>query len=141
MEKDSLITEEARALIGKEGEPITGEVYEKEIRRFCYAVGDLNPSYLDEEEHPTVLVHGPLQGAFLGQFMTDWISSEGTLKKIAYSNRGRVFPDEPFIMKGRITEKRIEGEQNLVECEIWGENKVGERVAVGSATVILPSRS
>ena len=50
MEKDSLITEEARALIGQEGESITGGVYEKEIRRFCYAVGDLNPSYLDEEE-------------------------------------------------------------------------------------------
>jgi acyl dehydratase len=50
MEKDSLITKEARALIGKEGEPITGVVYEKEIRRFCYAVGDLNPSYLDDEE-------------------------------------------------------------------------------------------
>ncbi len=49
MEKDSLITEEARAMIGKEGEPITGEVYEKEIRRFCYAAGDLNPIYLDEE--------------------------------------------------------------------------------------------
>jgi hydroxyacyl-ACP dehydratase HTD2-like protein with hotdog domain len=96
--------------------------------------------YAIEEDHPTVLVHGPLQGAFLGQFMTDWISSEGTLKKIAYSNRGRAFPDEPFIMKGRVTEKRNEGEQNLVECEIWGENKVGERVAVGSATVILPSR-
>lgn len=50
MENDSLITEEARGMIGEEGEPITGEVYEKEIRRFCYAVGDLNPVYLDEEE-------------------------------------------------------------------------------------------
>ncbi len=97
--------------------------------------------YAKEEEHPTVLVHGPLQGAFLGQLMTDWISPDGTLKKIAYSNRGRAFPDEPYIMKGRITGKRIEGEQNLVECEIRSENKAGETIAVGSATVILPSRS
>ena len=37
-------------MIGKEEEPITGKVYEKELRRFCYAVGDLNPIYLDEEE-------------------------------------------------------------------------------------------
>ena len=50
MKKDSLITEEARAMIGKAGEPLTCGVYEKEIRRFCYAVGDLNPVYLDEEE-------------------------------------------------------------------------------------------
>ncbi len=50
MKKDSLITEEARAMIGKESEPITRKVYEKEIRRFCYTVGDLNPAYLGEEE-------------------------------------------------------------------------------------------
>jgi acyl dehydratase len=44
---ESLITEEARAMIGVENEPVTGTVSEKEIRRFCYAVGDLNPAYLD----------------------------------------------------------------------------------------------
>ena len=96
--------------------------------------------YAKEEGHPTVLVHGPLQGAFLGQFITDWISPDGTLKKIAYSNRGRSFPDEPYIMKGRITGKRNEGEQNLIECEIWAENEASERIAAGSAMVILPSR-
>ena len=92
------------------------------------------------EEHPDVLVHGPLQGAFLGQFMTDWISPYGTLKKLAYSNRGRVLPEEPFIMKGRVTGKESEGELNLVSCDIWDENKAGEKVVVGSATVHLPSR-
>ena len=49
MAKSSLITDEARALIGKESEPVTREVYAKDILRFCYAVGDLNPLYLDEE--------------------------------------------------------------------------------------------
>jgi acyl dehydratase len=50
MSEDSLITEEARAMIGKETAPATGEVHAKEIRRFCFAVGDLNPLYLDEAE-------------------------------------------------------------------------------------------
>ena len=96
--------------------------------------------YARTEDHPTVLVHGPLQGAFLGQFMTDWVSPGGTLKKIAYSNRGRAFPDEPYIIKGRITGKRIENGQHLVDCSIRGENQAGEVAAVGSATVIVPSR-
>jgi acyl dehydratase len=48
MSETSLITPEALALIGKESAPITREIYEKDIRRFCYAVGDLNPLYLDE---------------------------------------------------------------------------------------------
>lgn len=50
MGKDSLITEEARAMIGVESKPVTGAVSEKEIRRFCYAVGDLNPAYLGEPD-------------------------------------------------------------------------------------------
>jgi hydroxyacyl-ACP dehydratase HTD2-like protein with hotdog domain len=96
--------------------------------------------YAKEEGHPTVLVHGPLQGAFLGQFLTDWMPPGGRLKKIAYSNRGRALPDEPFIMKGRITGKRVENDQNMVECDIWGENKAGEKVVVGTAVVTVPSR-
>ena len=49
MAKSSLISDEARALIGKESAPVTREVYAKDILRFCYAVGDMNPLYLDEE--------------------------------------------------------------------------------------------
>ncbi len=49
MKKESLITEEALAMIGVETEPVSGTVSEKEIRRFCYAVGDLNPAYLGED--------------------------------------------------------------------------------------------
>jgi len=49
MEKESLITQEARAMIGVKIKPVTGKVYEKEIQRFCYAVGDLNPAYLAKD--------------------------------------------------------------------------------------------
>lgn len=96
--------------------------------------------YAKTESHPTVLVHGPLQGAFFGQFMTDWVSPAGTLKKLAYSNRGLALPDEPYIVKGRVTGKRIEDGQCLVDCDIRGENQVGDAAALGSATVIVPSR-
>ncbi len=97
-------------------------------------------AYAKTEDHPTVLVHGPLQGAFLGQYMTDWVSPGGTLKKIAYSNRGPALPDEPYIVKGCVTGKRIEDGQHLVDCDLRGENNAGEIAAVGSATVIVPSR-
>jgi hydroxyacyl-ACP dehydratase HTD2-like protein with hotdog domain len=96
--------------------------------------------YAKSEGHPEVLVHGPLQGAFLGHFMTDWIGPLGTLKKIGWSNRGRAFPGHPFIMKGTVKAKRVEGDQQLLECDIRAENEAGEPVALGSATVALPGR-
>lgn len=95
--------------------------------------------YAKTEGHPDVLVHGPLQGAFFGQFMTDWIAPEGRLKKMSYSNRGLALPDEPYIVKGRVTGKRIEDGQHLVDCELQGENEKGQVAAIGSATVAVPS--
>lgn len=50
MSEESLIPPEAKALIGAETGPTTGyPVFEHEIRRFCYAVDDLNPLYIDPE--------------------------------------------------------------------------------------------
>ena len=47
---DSLITDEARAMIGRENPPVTsGPVTELEIMNYCQAVGDLNPLYVDKE--------------------------------------------------------------------------------------------
>lgn len=46
---EGLITPEARASIGREAPPVTGyEVTAHEIRRYCYAIDDLNPLYCDE---------------------------------------------------------------------------------------------
>jgi acyl dehydratase len=50
MTTESLITDEARAMIGAEGKPVTGyPVTDYEIRRFAYAVDDLTPLWLDPE--------------------------------------------------------------------------------------------
>lgn len=96
--------------------------------------------YAKSEGHPTVLVHGPLQGGFLGQYLTDWAGPEGRLRKIAWTNRGRAFSDEPYIIKGRVKAKRTATGEACVDCEIWSENQTGERLIVGSATLTLPSR-
>ena len=48
MPDESLIPEEARAMIGKRiEEPVRGEVLRKEVERYAHAVGDENPLYFD----------------------------------------------------------------------------------------------
>jgi hydroxyacyl-ACP dehydratase HTD2-like protein with hotdog domain len=97
--------------------------------------------YANREGHQDLLVHGPLQGSFLGQYMTDWGGPEASLKKIGWSNRGRAYVDEPYIIKGRVREKRLFQDQALIDCEIWSENSAGGRLLVGSASIALPRRS
>lgn len=48
-DSESLVTDEARALIGQAlSAPLTGTITAKEAQRFALAAGDLNPVYFDE---------------------------------------------------------------------------------------------
>lgn len=47
--EEPLITDEARAFIGKESTVYLGEVTLREMQRYAMAVGDANPLYFDEE--------------------------------------------------------------------------------------------
>jgi hypothetical protein len=49
MTEDSLITDEMRAAIGKEGEPVTLEVHKTTIRWFARAVGHTDLIFYDEK--------------------------------------------------------------------------------------------
>ncbi len=92
------------------------------------------------EGHPDVLIHGPLQGAFLAQLVTDWIGKHGVLKRISYQNRARAFIGDTITCKGRVTRKYVQGGEHCVECEIRAERQTGEVCSPGTATVILPAR-
>jgi len=50
MKVESLITDEALKMVGQETEPVSGKVTEKDIRRFCYAVGDHYHAFFTSEE-------------------------------------------------------------------------------------------
>ncbi len=46
---NKVVTDEAKALIGKESEPYTVEIERGAIRRFAEAIGDSNPVFNDEK--------------------------------------------------------------------------------------------
>lgn len=97
--------------------------------------------YAQSERLPTILVHGPLQGAQLSAYVTGWMGAGGFLRKFGYSNRGMAFPGEPLTMKGRVVKKHRLADRAAVDLEVWEENAKGERLVPATATVLLPTRS
>jgi 3-methylfumaryl-CoA hydratase len=85
-------------------------------------------------------VHGHLQGAFLGQLLTDWIGPLGRLKRISYQNRGMAIQTDTLAIKGKVTGKKDENGAGLVTCEVWVEKQTGDITTNGEATVQLPRR-
>jgi 3-methylfumaryl-CoA hydratase len=122
-----------------EGEPHVLD--EAAFEAFARITGDAHPIHYDREYaavegHPDVLVHGPLQGAWLHQFVVDWAGPRGRVMALSWQNRARAFPESDLTFRGRVTE--IDGD--VAVLEVWEEDAQGAVLMPGTARVRLPRR-
>jgi len=116
------------------------------IAKWAGATGDVGPPHLDHEFAqtvyglPGVVAHGPLNGAYLAQLITNWIGGWGIFKKHSTKYRGSTRPKDIITFGGKVARKWIEQDDSLVECETWAENQYGIRVTLGKSIVCLPAR-
>jgi hydroxyacyl-ACP dehydratase HTD2-like protein with hotdog domain len=110
---------------------------------FLYSAASFNPhrihydrAYAELEGHADVLVHGPLQGAWLTQYLTDWIGPRGRLRRVGWQNRASALPDEDLEFHGRIT--AVDAVTGLVELDVWEQTTDGRVLMPGTAVVVLP---
>ena len=110
---------------------------------FLFSAATNNPhrihydrEYAAVEGHPDVLVHGPLQGAWLHQFVVDWAGPRGRVIALSWQNRARVFPESDLTFRGRVTE--IDGD--VAVLEVSEEDARGAVLMPGTARVRLPRR-
>ena len=87
-----------------------------------------------------IIVHGALKNAFLGQLLHAWVGTEGTVREFGCSYRGMDYPDQDILCKGIITSKSVDGDDHIVELDVWTENPDGQKTTPGTAKVILPAR-
>jgi len=90
---------------------------------------------------PSAFDFGYIRSNWSAQLLTDWIGDDGWLSKLTVQIRSPVLAGDTITNKGTVINKYVEGNQHLVECEIWMENQRGDIPLRGNATVILPSRS
>jgi hydroxyacyl-ACP dehydratase HTD2-like protein with hotdog domain len=110
---------------------------------FLYSAATWNPhrihydaDYARYEGHPDIIVHGPLQGAWFTQYLTDWIGSRGRLVQTGWQNRASALPDQDLTFRGRVT--AVDGD--LVSLDVWEEGPEGRVLMPGRAVVRLPRR-
>lgn len=88
-----------------------------------------------------LIVHGALKHAFLGQLVHDWAGDKGRVKSFGCQYRGMDEPNQEILCRGIVMKKYSEGNNNVVELDIWTENPQGQKTTPGTAVVTLPSRS
>lgn len=83
---------------------------------------------------------GIMRVAWLGHLMTDWMGDDGFLHEVYVQLRAPNLIGDISRCSGRVTGKREESGQHLVDVDVWVQNQRGERTAIGTAIVGLPSR-
>jgi len=111
---------------------------------FLFSAATHNPhrihydrDYAKVEGHEDILVHGPLQGAWLHQFVQDWAGPRGRVLALAFQNRGRAFPERDLVFHGRVF--AVDGD--VVALEIEEVDDGGAVLMPATARVRLPRRA
>ena len=125
--------------------PITQE----QLRRYADASGDYNPIHLDEQAAQkvgldSVIAHGMLSMAFLGQFVNQQIVGIPGARiehlKVRFHNMVRL--GDTLTCLGKVNTRTTQEDlSQSIAIECWAQNQKGDKVTTGEAVVIIPAVS
>ncbi len=129
--------------VGSEVTPLVKKPDNQQLVKWAGASGDFYQIHYDKEfalnnNLPGLIVHGALKSAWLGELLSNWVGESGTIKSYGCSYRGMDVPGDTLTCGGTVTKKYTEGDENLVECEIWLANGEGKKTTPGTGVVALP---
>ena len=80
----------------------------RQLVQYAGASGDYYEIHYDQDYAKsigldTLIIHGALKSAFLGQLVTQWMGPLGSLKRLGCQYRGMDSPGNPITAKGTIT--------------------------------------
>lgn len=91
-------------------------------------------------QRPLSFLFMPLARSLLTRLVTNWIGDDGWLKALKFRYLAQTFIGDTVIGRGKVTNKRIENGEHLVDLTAWLENMRGHVSPAISATVKLMSR-
>jgi len=115
--------------------PITRE----QLREYAVASGDSNPIHLDdkfaqEAGFPSVIAHGMLSMAFMGDCVNfNFPPTQYDIKTLSCRFKKVTFPGDIITAHGKVKSIHSDGSLTLV---LWTENQAGEHTLEGEAVII-----
>jgi hydroxyacyl-ACP dehydratase HTD2-like protein with hotdog domain len=126
--------------VGTELEPVTRNASRAQL--FLYSAATHNPhrihydrDYALTEGHVDIIVHGPLQGAWLSQYVTDWAGPRGRMLTLTWQNRRSALPEHDYVLRGAVD--AVDGD--VVTLALQLADADGTVLVPGTATVRLPA--
>jgi acyl dehydratase len=120
-------------------------IMQEQLNRYAVASGDFNPIHLHEEAARRVgldgiIAHGMLSMAFLGQFVSQQITSDpqALIANLKVRYVGMVRLGDTLTCCGIVKNSATADGQTNITIECWAQNQRGEKVTIGEAEVVVP---
>jgi acyl dehydratase len=125
-------------------------ISQEQLNRYAEASGDHNPIHLDEEAAhrvglDSVIAHGMLSMAFLGQFINSHIADVpgAYIEQLQARFANMVRLGDTITCHGIVKERSSTGEGSgatgtHVTIECWAQNQKGDKATTGEAIVTIP---
>ncbi len=136
--------------VGQELSPLVKPpITQEQLRRYADASGDHNPIHLDEQAAhrvglDSVIAHGMLSMAFLGQFVNQQIADIPGARiaelRVRFINMVRL--GDTLTCLGVVKSQAINDDlSQSITIGCWAQNQKGDKVTTGEAVVIVPLAS
>lgn len=136
--------------VGQELSPLVKpSITQEQLRRYADASGDHNPIHLDEQAAhrvglDSVIAHGMLSMAFLGQFVNQQIADIPGARiaelRVRFINMVRL--GDTLTCLGVVKSQAINDDlSQSITIDCWAQNQKGDKVTTGEAVVIGPLAS
>ncbi|MPZ72581.1 MAG: hypothetical protein GEU74_05015 [Nitriliruptorales bacterium] len=94
------------------------------------------PFTTEHDGHPGLLIHGPLQGAYLVQSVERWLGRRARLRIVTYRHRAPAYLGDSLDCGGVV--ERVDG--HTADFDLWVRKVDGTVTTTGAATfVVAPS--
>ncbi len=136
--------------VGQELSPLVKpSIAQEQLRRYADASGDYNPIHLDEQAAhrvglDSVIAHGMLSMAFLGQFVNQQIADIPGARiaelRVRFIHMVRL--GDTLTCLGVVKSQAVNDDlSQSITIECWAQNQKGDKVTTGEAVVIVPLAS
>ncbi len=128
--------------VGDEIKPIVlPPISRHQLALYCGGSGDHNPIHVDIDfakkfGFKDVFAHGMLSMAFLGRIVTSWVPQK-QVRNLGTRFTSITWVGDVITVSGKVTGKREEGGEKLVDLEVKCTNQNGQDTLQGNATVAL----
>ncbi|MEA2101399.1 MAG: MaoC/PaaZ C-terminal domain-containing protein [Thermodesulfobacteriota bacterium] len=112
---------------------------------YAGASGDFNPLHTDDEFARAVgmegvICHGMLIMGFVGQAVTSWVPKKD-LRRFGVRFAGMTTPGSTITVTGKVVDKRKDGDENRISCEVEARDEKGDVKITGRFEAVLPSKN